>query len=63
MSPSAEAEDVNRRIADNGGGVYVKADTGDPDAILAALLAMVDIKQNLGDCLPEMPAARGRESR
>jgi hypothetical protein len=62
MSPSAEAEDVNRRIADNGGGVYVKADTGDPDAILAALLAMVDIK-NLGECLPVIPQARGGNAR
>ena len=59
MSPSGEAEAVARAISDNGGGVYVKADTGDPDAILAALLSMVDVKQNLGDCLPELPEASG----
>lgn len=63
MSPSAEAESVNRKIADNGGGVYVKADSGDPDEILAAILSMLDVKQNLGECLPEMPEARGRSTR
>jgi len=63
MSPSAEAEDVNRKIADNGGGVYVKADSGDPDEILAAILSMLDVKQNLGECLPEMPEAQGGSAR
>jgi hypothetical protein len=48
MSPQGEAAKQNKSIADNGGGVYFKADSGDPQGLLYQLLQMLDVKANIG---------------
>ncbi|MBM4354180.1 MAG: hypothetical protein FJ109_10355 [Deltaproteobacteria bacterium] len=43
----------NKQIADDGGGIYYHPDQIDPDELLAQMMELLDIKQNLLDCMPE----------
>lgn len=43
----------NQRIADAGGGTYFHASDMDPDELLNQLLSIIDIKQNLLNCIPD----------
>lgn len=52
LSAEGEAAHQNKQIADNGGGVYFQANTGDPSGILAQIFTIFDVKENLG-CVPE----------
>ena len=48
-----EGAATNMAIADHGGGSYYHANTMDPEALLAQMLEMIDIKQNMLGCIPD----------
>jgi len=48
-----EGSAANMGIADDGGGSYFKPDELDPDKLLQQLFSIIDIKQNLLDCVPQ----------
>jgi hypothetical protein len=50
---SSSGSSNNRGIANDGGGSYYIAADADPDAMLAQLLELVDLKQNLLGCVPD----------
>jgi hypothetical protein len=50
---SGEGEGPNKHLADDGGGSYYHADDLDPDELLEQMLKLLDIKQNLQDCVPD----------
>jgi hypothetical protein len=49
---SGEGADNNMAIADDGGGSYYHPNELDPDELLAEMMKLLDIKQNLLDCMP-----------
>jgi hypothetical protein len=44
----------NQSIADDGGGIYYNPDTLDADKLLAQMMKLLDFKQNLLDCMPQV---------
>jgi len=44
---------TNKQIAEDGGGSYYHASDLDPDDLLELMYNIIDIKQNLADCVPE----------
>jgi hypothetical protein len=49
---AGDGTDNNMSIAEDGGGTYYNPDSLDPDALLEKMLSIIDIKQNLLDCVP-----------
>ncbi len=47
-----EGADPNKALADDGGGTYYHADL-DPNELLDQMVSLLDIKENLMECLPE----------
>jgi len=45
--------DPNKNLADDGGGSYYHADDLDPEELLEQMIKLLDIKQNLLDCVPD----------
>lgn len=48
-----EGATTNMQIAEDGGGTYYHPDQIDPDELLEQMLMLLDIKQNLADCVPD----------
>jgi hypothetical protein len=47
--------EVNKAIADNGGGGYYPVEGNDMSQLVDTILSIVDIKNNLEACVPNMP--------
>jgi hypothetical protein len=52
---SGEAQNDNRLTADHGGGVFYPVNAGDPDKLLEAFESVLDLKENIKKCVPEVP--------
>ena len=48
-----EGAEPNKSLADDGGGSYYHADELDPEELLKQMTKLLDIKQNLMDCVPD----------
>ncbi len=53
LSSGAGGAGNNKQIADDGGGVFYSATDLDPDDILAQMLLLIDVKENITMCIPE----------
>ncbi len=48
-----EGEGPNKALADDGGGTYYHADDLDPNELLQQMVSLLDIKENLMECVPD----------
>ncbi len=50
---SGEGAGPNKALADDGGGTYYHADDLDPNELLEQMVSLLDIKENLMECVPD----------
>jgi len=53
LSAGGSGASTNKQIADDGGGMYYNANDLNPDDILAQMLLLIDVKENIMMCIPE----------
>jgi hypothetical protein len=53
LSAGAGGAGNNKQIADDGGGIFYSATDLNPDDILAQMLLLIDVKENIIACIPD----------
>ena len=53
LSSGGSGAGNNKQIADDGGGLFYSATALNPDDILAQMLLLIDVKENIMACIPE----------